>query len=290
LRLVATLLLWLFTTLALAVAIPTAWAQINIVDDDGYAAMAQNAAAEPSLQDAMASELATQVVSLAAEGGYDVSRSLTSGVAQAYTAGPDFPAQFAAANRLAHGAMFTDAVRQSEGPSDSWEIDLAPMLADTSFQQTLDETLQESLDNFNLTVPQTLTVPVTVDAPDGLRPGQLRPLATWGPWVSVGATVLAGMGALLTLLAARRRGKALASLGVSALLVGASGWAALEIGRRYIDDALNHTTGGMRQIADAMVGQAEASLHQWLNLTLAAGGVLVVVGVIVAMLGGLRRS
>ena len=38
-----------------------------------------------------------------------------------------------------------------------------------------------------------------------------------------------------------------------------------------------------------MVTQAEVSAHQWLNLTLAAGGVLVVLGIIASMLGGLRR-
>ena len=38
-----------------------------------------------------------------------------------------------------------------------------------------------------------------------------------------------------------------------------------------------------------MVDQAEDGMHHWLNLTLAAGGVLVVFGVIVSMLGGLRR-
>ena len=36
-----------------------------------------------------------------------------------------------------------------------------------------------------------------------LRPGQLRLAATWGPWVSVGATVLAGVFALLTMAVAR---------------------------------------------------------------------------------------
>ena len=77
--------------------------------------------------------------------------------------------------------------------------------------------------------------------------------------------------ALLTLAAARRRGKALTSLGVSALLVGAAGWAGIEVGGRYINDALNRTTGDIRRIADVMVGQAEAGLRQWLNLTLAAG-------------------
>jgi hypothetical protein len=95
---------------------------------------------------------------------------------------------------------------------------------------------------------------------------------------------------LLTLASARARGKALAALGVSALLVGAAGWAGLEVVRRYINDALNQTTGDIRQIADVMVNHAEDSLHHWLNLTLAAGGALVVLGVIAAMLGGLRRS
>jgi hypothetical protein len=38
-----------------------------------------------------------------------------------------------------------------------------------------------------------------------------------------------------------------------------------------------------------MVHHAEASLHQWLNVTLIAGVVLVGFGVIVAMLGSVRR-
>ena len=64
----------------------------------------------------------------------------------------------------------------------------------------------------------------------------------------------------------------------------------MEVARRYIDDALNRTSADVRQIAEVMVNRAEGSLHQWLNLTLAAGGVLVVLGVIVSILGGLRRS
>ena len=133
-------------------------------------------------------------------------------------------------------------------------------------------------------------MPITVPDTSGMQPGQLRQLSTWGPWVSVGASILTGVFALLTLAAARARGKALAALGVSALLVGAAGWAGLEVARRYINDALDRTTGDIRQVADAMVNHAEDSLHQWLNLTLAAGGVLVVFGVLASMLGGLRRG
>jgi hypothetical protein len=280
-RLVATVFLWLVTTVALAVAVPTMWAQRNVVSEDGYAAMAASAAKDPQLQSAMASELTTQITALAAENGYDLNSDLVRGVADAYTGNAGFPGQFAAANRIAHRWMFTNSIQREEGSDGRWLIDIAPMLNDSSLKQTLG--------NLNLEVPQTLTVPITVPETTGMQPGQLRSLSTWGPWVSVGATILTGVFALLTLASARGRGKALAALGVSALLVGAAGWAGLEVARRYINDALNRTTGDIRQVADVMVNHADGSLHQWLNLTLAAGGVLVVFGVLVSMLGGLRR-
>ena len=280
-RFVAALLFWLVTTAALAAAIPAAWAQKNVVSEDGYAALAATAAKDPTLQRAMASELARQITALAADSGYELNNTeLVRGVTTAYTANPGFPGQFAQANRIAHRWMFTDSVQPDDG--DRWLVDIAPMLNDPS--------LRETLGNLSLDVPQTLTVPITVPESSGLRPGQLTQLSTWGPWVSIGACVLTVIFALLTLATARSRGKALAALGVSALIVGAAGWAGLEVSRRYIDDALNRTTGGIRQVADVMVNQAEVSAHQWLNLTLAAGGVLVVFGIIVSMLGGLRRS
>ena len=279
-RFLATLLFWLLVTAALAVAVPTAWAQHNVVDEDGYAALATSAAKDPALQSAMAAELTAQLVTLAGNSGYDVRPDLLSGAATAYTRSAAFPGQFAQANRIAHRWMFTDTVQQSD-ESGRWEIDLSPMLADSSFQETLRD--------FGIHAPSTLVVPLTENVSDSLRPGQLRQVARWGPWVSVGAMVLTGVLALFTLAVARSRGKALGALGVSALIVGAAGWAGIEVGRRYIDRALNQITGDVRDIAQAMVDHAEGSLHQWLNLTLAAGGGLVVFGVIVSMLGGLRK-
>jgi hypothetical protein len=279
-RFVATLFLWLITTAALAVAVPTSWAQKNVVDENGYSALATSAAKEPQLQQAMANELGTQLKKLVEGTGYDVSTDLLRSAAGTYTASPIFPGQFAQANRIAHRWMFTDSVQQADA-SGRWQIDLSPMLSDSSFRQTLQQ--------FGIEAPSTLEVPLTENLSDSVRPGQLRQLSTWGPWVSVGATILTGVLALLTLATARSRGKALAALGVSALLVGGAGWAGLEVARRYINTALDQTTGDIRQVADAMVNHAEDSLHQWLNLTLAAGGVLVVFGVVVAMLGGLRR-
>ena len=278
-RFVATVLLWLVTTVALAVAVPTVWVQKNVVDENGYSALATSAAKEPQLQQAMANELGTQLKKLVEGTGYDVSTDLLRSAAGTYTASPVFPGQFAQTNRIAHRWMFTDSVQQADA-SGRWQIDLSPMLSDSSFRQTLQQ--------FGIEAPSTLEVPLTENLSDSVRPGQLRQLSRWGPWVTVGATILTGVLALLTLAAARSRGKVLAALGVSALLVGGAGWAGLEVARRYINTALDRTEGDIRQVADAMVSHAEDSLHQWLNLTLAAGGVLVVFGVIVAMVGGLR--
>ena len=99
--------------------------------------------------------------------------------------------------------------------------------------------------------------------------------------------MLAGVFALLTIAVARRRGKAIAALGVSALLVGAAGWAGLEIGRRYIGNALGDSSGDVRQIADSLVSHAISSMHQWLNITLAVGGGMVVIGIILTLVGGI---
>jgi hypothetical protein len=280
-RFVATLLLWLLTTAALAVAVPAAWAQHNLIDEDGYAAFAASAAKEAPVQDAMSAELAAQLKNLVGGSGYDVSTDILQGATASYTASSVFPGQFALANRVAHRWMFTTSVQRSD-ESGRWVVDLSPMLSDSSFQQTLQD--------FGVKAPSTLEVPLTDRVSDGLRPGRLSKLPTWGPWVSVGATILTAVLALFTLAASRSRGKALGALGVSALIVGAAGWAGIELAQRRIGDALNHTTGDVRQVAQAMVEHAIDSLHQWLNLTLAAGGALVLFGVFVSMLGGLRKK
>ena len=280
-RMLAALLFWILTTVTLAVAVPVTWAQHNVVDRDGYSALATSAAKDPAVQQAMAAALTTQLTTLGANAGYDVNETLLNGAARAYTSGAAFPGQFALANQVAHRWLFTDSVARSDA-SGRWEIDLSPMLADSSFQQTLAD--------FGIKAPETLQIPLTQNISESLRPGKYREVAKWGPWASVGTAVLAGVFALLTLAVAKRRGKALGALGVSALIVGAAGWAGIEVGRRYVDDGLAATTYDVRNVAAAMVDHAIGSLHLWLNLTLAAGAALVLLGVLVSMVGGLRRT
>lgn len=282
-RSAVTALLWLTTTVAMAAAIPGMWLQLNVVDEGGYAALAQKAARDPSLQSAMTAELSTRAMALIAarsQGRYPVDGAQVHEVAAAFTASPAFPPLFAQLNRSAHGWLFTDPGPSGNGGQ--WVVDVAPMLQDPTFQQVLS--------GHNVKVPANLTVPLTVSMPGSLRQGQLSRFAALGPWVSSGAAALAGLCGLLTVAAARRRGKALTGLGVSALLVGAAGWAGTEVGARYVNDALNRTTGDIRRIAEVIVGHAEAGLRQWLDLTLVAGAALVGLGVLVAIVGGLRKK
>jgi hypothetical protein len=282
-RFAATVLLWLITTLALAVAIPAAWTQLHFVDADGYAALAQHAATDPALQSAMASELSTRAMTLIAEHGggrSPVDSSEVRDAARAFTAGAAFPPLFAQANRAAHGWLFSDPGADENG--NQWAVDVAPMLNDGS--------IQPLLARHNVVVPTKLTVPLTVSVPHSMRQGRLSRMSSWGSWLSLGAAALCGVCALLTVAAARRRGKALSSLGVSALLVGAGGWAGIEVAGRYVNDALNRTTGNVRQVAEVMIEHAEAGLHQWLDATLLAGAAAVALGVIVAVLGSLAKK
>ncbi|OBF68715.1 hypothetical protein A5753_22705 [Mycobacterium sp. 852002-51971_SCH5477799-a] len=281
-RFAATVLLWVITTLALAVAVPAAWVQLHVVDADGYAALAQRAASDPALQSAMASELSSRAITLIAEHGArrsPIEGSEVHEAARAFTAGPGFPPLFAQANRAAHGWLFGDPGADENG--NQWAVHVAPMLNDGS--------IQPLLARHNVVVPAKLTVPLTVSLPNSMRKGRLSRMSSWGPWLSLGVAALCGVGALLTVAAARRRGKALSSLGISALLVGAGGWAGIEVAGRYVNDALNRTTGNVRQVAQVMVEHAEAGLHQWFNATLLAGAAMVVFGVIVAVLGSLAK-
>ena len=281
-RTAATGLMWLITTVLLAAALPVMWVQTNLVDRAGYASLAQRAAGDPQLQSAIATELTAQVGRLSPS----ADSVLVSAIAKTYTASSSFPPQFAQAAAFAHRWLFSDSVGSSVGSGvdqqGRWVIDFVPMLSDSAFAQTLRD--------YSITVPTAWPIPITDTAPAALAPGSLQSYGMWMPWVGWGLAALTAAAALLTLYVAARRGKTLAALGVSALLVGAAGWGAIEFGRRYTRAALDdNTSGNLRRVADGMVSTAQNSMHQWLNLTLVIGGGLVIVGVIVSLLASLSK-
>lgn len=261
-------LCWLIATAALLTAVPAVWLQRNVIDADGYARLAQQAATDPVLQTAAADQLSAQTVRLFREHRFEMAPATVRTIAVDYTTGPAFPAQFAEANRSLHGWLLSDET------TGVWLIDVAPMLRDQAFAPLFAD--------YNVAVPATLTVPVAI-----ARPDRLGAAATWATGLAVALVLLAIGSAGLMIAAARRRGRALCGLGVAALLAGGAGWAGIETAHGYAVDGLNSTTVDIRQIAGAVMDCAVTGLHQWFNVALFAGGVLVVGGVMVATVGGL---
>ena len=270
-------LAWLLTTILLTVGIPAIWAAQHLVDRGGYAALSRTAAASPELQAAAAQELTAQARRL----GYTADPVVVAGVAAAYTGSPSFPAQFAAANALAHRWLFDGAPEPSGGPA----IDFAPLLSDPAFAQTL-----RDMGAGDVVLPATLPVPVSDTAPSLLRPEALRQVAVWSPGVSVALVALTAASALLTLFLIPNRGKAVAVLGVSALLAGAVGWVSAAWVEARTADALSGASADMRRIVEVMVTTATDSAHRWLIVTVIVGAGLVAVGVVVSLLAGLASA
>ncbi|OAT70296.1 hypothetical protein AWB85_02705 [Mycobacteroides immunogenum] len=276
-RFLFAVLLWLLTTAALAVTITAAWTQSRIVDENGYVALTAPAAADPRVQQAIAEELTTQIVSLSKKQGSRVNETQVAELTASYTSGPQFQADFASVNRMAHQWLFTNSSSAQRDSQGGWQIDVAPMIKSVVPQ------------GLSVKAPETLKVSVTEDKLAGLTPGRLVPVARFGQlavWIAFGLTlILAG----LTQLAVHSRAKGLAGLGISALLVGAAGWAGLEIGRRYLERPLSRVTGDLREVADGVVTAAVSNAHHWLSLTMAVGGLVIVIGVVSGLVGGLLR-
>lgn len=276
-RFLFAVLLWLLTTAVLALTVTAAWTQSRIVDENGYVALTAPAADDPRVQRAIAGELTTQIVSLGKKQGSRVNETQVAELTATYAGGPQFRADFASVNRMAHQWLFTNSNSAQRDSQGSWQIDVAPMIKSLVPQ------------GLSIKAPETLKVSVTDDSLAGLTPGRLVPVSRFGQlavWISFGLTlVLAG----LTQLAVRSRAKGLVGLGISALLVGTAGWAGLEIGRRYLDRPLNRVNDNLRDVADSLVTQAVGNAHHWLSLTMAAGGLVIVVGVVSGLVGGLLR-
>ena len=136
------------------------WLQHNVVDVDGYAALAQRAASDPALQQAVAGGLTSQIGNLAST---EVPTAVVGALASSYTGSSTFPRTIRAGEP---SCPPVDVHQQRSVPTRfagrGWT--LAPMLADSSFQQTLS--------TYRIQVPQTLPVPLTENVPAAVRPGQ----------------------------------------------------------------------------------------------------------------------
>ena len=192
-RFVAALFFWLVTTVALAVAVPAVWAQRT---SSTKTAMPRWPRRRPRIRGCSRRWRGADHADddADADNGYELNTDLVRGVAAAYTGEHGFPGQFGQANRMAHRWMFTDSVARAGSTDGQWLIDLAPMLSDSSFRQTLG--------NFDVDVPHTLTVPITVSSTARTATGPAEAVGDVGAVGQRRRGVLTGMFALLTIAAA----------------------------------------------------------------------------------------
>ena len=212
-RFLAALLFWLVTTVLLAVAIPAIWAQQNVVERGRVRGPGASRGQGSQLQEAMASELSTQIMSAGRRQRLCPQPRLVRGVTSAYTA------QFRLSRTVRAGQPHRAPVdvhrlrpvttRPRRPLAGRHRTDALRRLAAADARQSQ---------------------PRCAGDADGADHGA-RVTRYCGPvscgccrrgarGSSIGVGVLTGVAALLTLAAARSRGKALAALGVSALLVG----------------------------------------------------------------------
>ena len=130
-RFVAALLFWLVTTAALAVAVPAAWAQQNVVDADGYAALAalggQGSAAAGC--DGLRADHADEDADRRAAGTTSTPTWCAAGRRVHREPGVSRPVRAVPTESRTAGCSPTPSPRPAVRDG-RWVIDLAPMLAD----------------------------------------------------------------------------------------------------------------------------------------------------------------
>jgi hypothetical protein len=251
---------------ALAVALPAAWVAASVADEDGFVALARDVTTTRAVQDS-AADLLTQRLAdraglppqLAATG-----RDVLERAADRVLADRGVAAAWQETLRLTHRALLDDPASRS-GRVDV-PLDLAPLA----------RLVAERSDGL-VTAPETLVVEL-----DGGPSAETLRVVDDSPRTALVAGAVAAVAALVALSAARRRGAALVLLGLGAVAVAGADAVLARLAR---DRAVEGSAGSgleadlLRALADVAV----TSFDGWLVWSALAGGVVVVLGVVVGL-------
>ncbi len=272
-RSIFALLAGVVAVLAFAAALPMGWVATHAADEDGYVGFTTSLIDDPQFRAEIVGAVADDVVDRTGVSGAFAApvRSAVEAAATAVADTDQFRTAFEQTQRESHRAVFDGA-----GTSDRFVLDLAPVAA-----AIIDAV--------------TGNLPVTLESPDQLLVsiGDQEQAATIDAIkqapsraiLLVGAAVVA---AGLSLLAARRRSSAVMWLGLGAALAAAAvRVGAQEIVPRVIDRTVPPSRLAARA-QDLLAGAALDSFDHWVLVTLIAGGVAAVVGLLARAAGGAR--
>ncbi|MBG6216492.1 hypothetical protein IWX75_000936 [Arthrobacter sp. CAN_A6] len=265
-----------FALLALVLtagALSAVWVDRNLVQEQGFVALAAPLGDDPRFQAALSESLAAEVVGSAGlpEQIADVVEPIITDAASSVTRSPGYPMAWDETLRLSHAITFAGVPESPGDPTPgALSLDLGPVA------RLVADTAGSSL-GIDVPVPPDTTVDI-----GSFEGGALvRAVAeTAGNWQLI--ALAAGICALLSLLTARRRGTTLALLGCGAMLIGLAGW----VVAGFVPDAAVAAVGssGLAQVfAEGLAGRIGLNLAAFSLPVIVAGGIAVGIGVVLRL-------
>ncbi len=264
-----------------AVAVPAIWVDRNIVQEDGFAALAGPLGKDPVFQ----RRLATAAVSSLSSGDRipgaltDLARPILEAAAQSLTGMPGYPDAWAETLRRSHRLTFADPATlpaEADGAT-SLTMDVAPLAALVA-KQVSDATK----------LPLSAPDQVLIHIGQSNQRQAIERAAAYAP-MGYAVAVGAGIAFLLALVAARRRWSVVAGTGAGVLVL-AGAW---KLASDAAGGALTGTSSG-NEVADTFklefLAASAGSFGQWILTAAVAGGVLLASGLVLRAVGGRRRA
>lgn len=264
-----------------AVAVPAIWVDRNIVQENGFVALAAPLGKDPAFQ----KRLATAVVGSIDTGGSipgpmtELIRPVLESAATALTGLPGYPAAWEETLRKSHRLNFAAAgtAPPEAGSATSVTLDVAPLVALAAKQ-----------------ISDSAGVPLEAPRQTLLAVGQssqrqvIERVAAYAP-LGYSLAIGAGISFLLAFVVAGRRWKVLAGTGLGAL--GLAGlWT---LGSRWASDAVLGTATG-NEVADLFAREFVAGsvngFGSWILSAAITGAVLLGAGLVFRLFGGAARK
>lgn len=263
-----------------ALAVPAIWLDRNVVQEDGFVALAAPLGSDEVFQQQLAAAaVGTIDTGSIPQGLSSVLEPVLEAAATSLTGLPGYPAAWEESLRRSHRLSFADpgSLPAEAGSTTALTLDVAPLVAlgVEELQRTTRMPLEapgQTLINVGQASHRQLVEQIAAFAPLGYS-------------LALGA----GIAFVLALVAARRRWTVLFSLGVATLLL-AGLWMA---GSRFAGDAVLATASG-NGIADMFKNEfaaaASADFGTWVLAAAITGGALAVAGLVVRIASPGRRG
>jgi hypothetical protein len=263
-----------------AVAVPAIWVDRNIVQEDGFVALAAPLGKDPVFQQRLA---AAAVGGLSAseqlpESLTELVRPILENTAQSLTSVPGYPEAWAETLRKSHRLSVVDpnSLPAEAGGATSLTLDVAPLVGLVA-KQVSEATA----------VPLEAPGQVLISVGSSEHRQLVERIAAYAP-LGYAVAIGAGIAFLLAFVAARRRWTVLAGAGAGALVL-AGVW---KLASGVAGAAVSAASSG-NEVAELFkhefVAASTASFDQWILATAVAGVALLGLGTVLRVVGGRRR-